>query len=368
VENAIAQADWIVFGMLNVTPEVPWSRVVSDFLAQRQELVRNKRVVVFAFDAPYYLDTTDLSKLTAFYALYSHAPQFVTVAARLLFRDFTPLGAPPVSVPANDYDLLNITRPNPVEPIKLFWEKVGAGDSTDPETVLQLGDAITVTTGVLLDHNGHQVPDETPVEFRVTYADVEGGPLSNTFIYPTVDGVASMRLPLDRVSRLSITARSEPAELSEILSMHVQVDPFSVTAIVPTLMPTQTPEPTETAVPSTPTVTVTPAPTATEAPSAPPDIVDWRGFFVMCLGLAATLMGGYRLGNNYQAQTRQGVRVALAGAIGLLVAYNYIALGLPGSASSFESLGALAAPTWAIVGGALGVLAGWYWFVGRRKA
>jgi hypothetical protein len=86
----------------------------------------------------------------------------------------------------------------------------------------------------------------------------------------------------------------------------------------------------------------------------------------MCLGLAAALVGGYRLGNNGGSQTRAGVRVALAGAIGLLLAYNYVALGLPGASWAFQSLGALAAPFWAIVGGAMGVAAGWYWFVGRK--
>ena len=78
-------------------------------------------------------------------------------------------------------------------------------------------------------------------------------------------------------------------------------------------------------------------------------------------------MGGYRLGNHHETQRRQGVRVALAGAIGLLLAYNYVALGLPGSAVAVETFGALAAPFWAIVGGAVGVVAGWYWFVGRQR-
>jgi hypothetical protein len=104
---------------------------------------------------------------------------------------------------------------------------------------------------------------------------------------------------------------------------------------------------------------------ATEEPEPPPR-VDWRGFFVMCLGLAAALVGGYRLGNSHVAQARQGVRVALAGAIGLLVGYNYIALGLPGAEPSYLRFGALAAPLWAIFGGMLGVVGGWYWFVGRH--
>src|SRR5437763_639673 len=64
VETALQQSDWIGFAMLNVTPDVPSSGVIATFLAQRPDLVRSKKIVVFAFDAPYYLDTTDVSKLT----------------------------------------------------------------------------------------------------------------------------------------------------------------------------------------------------------------------------------------------------------------------------------------------------------------
>src|SRR6185369_12757237 len=105
------------------------------------DLVRNKRIVVFAFNAPYYLDTTDLSKLTAFYALYSRAPEFVSVAARLLFRELTPHGAAPVSVPGIGYQLANVTRPDPSQVIELNSQPRSAG--------LLLGDTITLTTGVI---------------------------------------------------------------------------------------------------------------------------------------------------------------------------------------------------------------------------
>jgi beta-N-acetylhexosaminidase len=216
--------------------------------------------VVFAFDAPYYLDTTDLSKLTAYYALYSHAPPFVSMAARLLFRDITPNGAPPVSVPATGYDLISVTRHDPAVPIDLFWQKASASNPDVPETTLQINDVITVTTGVLLDHNGNQVPDDTFVEFRVNYAN-EGQTLSEFFSFPTVNGVASMALPLLRIDTLTITAKSEPDDFSTVLTIPVQEDPFSVTESVPTPMPTETPQPTDTPVPPTPTVTVTPTPT-----------------------------------------------------------------------------------------------------------
>jgi beta-N-acetylhexosaminidase len=365
VALALAQADWIVFSMLNVTSAVPASRVVSTFLSQHPEIVRAKRVIVIAFDAPYYLDTTELSNLTAYYAVYSRAPAFVTTAARLLFRDLAPTGAPAVSVASVGYDLSEVARPDPNARIELYWEKLNtAGEGTPEPTGLQLGDTITVTTGILRDPNGHQVPDFTPVRFRVYYSE-EG--LADFFESPTRNGVASVTLLLNRPGPMEIDASSDPATLSDRFTINVQQDSvFSVTEIVPTPAPTDTPQPTETSVPPTATATPTePAPTTTMPER--PGRVNWRGFFVMCLGLAAVLFGGYRLGSNGRAQPRQGMRVALAGAIGMLAGYNYYALALPGTGLAQAALSSMAAPIWAIAGGLIGLGLGWLWFVLRRR-
>lgn len=365
IASALAQADWIVFAMLNPIPAVPWSNVVSTFLADRPDLVRTKRIVVFAFDAPYYLDTTELSKLTAFYALYSRGPAFVTVAAQLLFRDLTPSGTSPVSVPGAGYDLAQVTRPNPAQIIELNWQPANlAGEGTPSPPGLRLGDTITLTTGILSDFNGHVVPDQTPVTFRVFY---ESEGLPENFVVATRGGAATVPLQLNRPGRLEITASSQPALSSITLSINVQAgSDFGVTPIVPTASPTATPEPSHTPVPATPTLTPTLEPTATQEPvPAPP--VDWRGFFLMCLGLIGVLVSGYRLGTLEAAQTRLGVRVALAGAIGMLLGYNYVALALPGARVVYLWLGALAAPASALAGGVLGLAAGWYQFVGRWR-
>jgi beta-N-acetylhexosaminidase len=368
IEPALAQADWIVFAMLNVTPDVAWSNVVSTFLAQRPDIVRTKRIIVFAFNAPYYLDTTDLSKVTAYYALYSRAPEFVTAAARLLFRDLDPLGAPPVSVASIGYQLIEVTRPDPAQVIELDWQKANVEPEADPRPpLLNLNDRITVTTGVLRDHNGHTVPDQTPVTFRVFY---EGPGLAETFRAATVNGRATMALALDRPGRLEITASSDPALASTTLRINVQDEGFGITAIVPTAAPTETPRPTDTPVPdtATPTPSVTPSPTATQTQTPPPPPeVDFRAFMLMFLGLVAVLVGGYRLGTLEDPQPRLGVRVALAGAIGMLIGYNYFALGLPGTAVAYLWLRAFAAPVSAMAFGIVGLAAGWYWFVGRRQ-
>ncbi len=363
VETALQQSDWLVFAMLNVTPDVPSSSVISTFLAQRPDIVRNKKIVVFAFNAPYYLDTTDLSKLTAFYALYSRAPAFVTVAARLLFRDIAPHGASPVSVPGIGYKLIDVTRPDPKQVIELDWEQAPPNKNTPQTPGLHLGDTITLTTGIIHDLNGHPVPDQTPVHFRVLYTQ-EG--LPDTIEAVTSNGVATTTLQLSRSGLLQITVSSEPALASKTLIIPVQQNSsFSVTVISPTSAPTPTPSPTPSATPVTPTPTLTPVPTSPPQPPPPQPLVDWRSFFVMFLVLAAVLSGGYRLGTLDEPQARLGIRVALAGAMGVLVGYNYFALSLPGANLGYLWLGVLAGPTFALAGGILALAGGWYWFAGR---
>ena len=75
VEEDISQADWIVISLADANQGQPG--LIRRFITERPDLLRDKRVIVFSFDAPYYFDATDISKFTAYYALYSKQPQFV---------------------------------------------------------------------------------------------------------------------------------------------------------------------------------------------------------------------------------------------------------------------------------------------------
>src|SRR6185436_10902122 len=85
--------------------------------------LRNKNVILFSFTAPYYLDATDISKVTAYYALYSKQPAFVDIAARLLFQQITLQGASPVSIPGIGYDLITATSPDADQIIPLSLDQ-----------------------------------------------------------------------------------------------------------------------------------------------------------------------------------------------------------------------------------------------------
>jgi len=359
---ALDQANWVVFAMLNVTPEAAASGIVSRFLAERSDIPLGKKVIVFAFNAPYYLDTTDLSKLTAFYALYSKAPAFVDVAARLLFFELVPNGASPVSVSGIGYDLIEVTAPDPKQIIEICLEGLACSESPDktpvpPTTDLRVGDTLKLATSVIHDLNGHPVPDDTLVRFSVTYQSEELAGLPTFLEAQTKEGIALTSLILDHTGQLEITASSEPAFSSITLQINVQRnEPSVITTIVPTPGPSDTPAPTLTVIPSaTPT-------TDTKNPTVFQGRVVGRDFFMLFLGLIGAMIIGYRLGNQEGYQTR-GIRVALAGAIGVLLGYNFFALALPGSDLTFSLFGVWAASMCVLLGAGLGLAAGWYWFV-----
>jgi len=358
---ALDQANWVVFAMLNVTPEAAASGVVSRFLAERPDIPLSKKVIVFAFNAPYYLDTTDLSKLTAFYALYSKTPAAVDVAARLLFLELVPKGASPVSVSSISYDLIEVTAPDPKQIIEICLEGLACSEvpgktPAPPATDLRVGDTLKLATGAILDLNGHPVPDDTLVRFSVIYQSEELAGLPTFLEAQTKNGVAMTSLTLDHTGQLEITASSEPAFSSITLQINVQQnEPSVITTIVPTPGPSDTPEPTSTVI----LVTPTPVPPPPNLPR-----VAGRDFFMLFLGLIGAMIIGYRLGNQEGYQTR-GIRVALAGAIGVLLGYNFFALALPGSDLTFSLFGVWAASMCVLLGAGLGLAAGWYWFVRR---
>ncbi len=78
---------------------------LSRFLVERPDILRDANVIVFALDAPYYLDTTEISKLTAYYGIYSTTEMFIDTAVRALFQEVPLSGKSPVSIEGISYDL-----------------------------------------------------------------------------------------------------------------------------------------------------------------------------------------------------------------------------------------------------------------------
>ncbi|MFC2025640.1 glycoside hydrolase family 3 N-terminal domain-containing protein [Chloroflexota bacterium] len=317
------QANWVVFTMLTPDDTEPSFQTLRQFLNERPDLLQQKRIIVFALNAPYFLDATNISKLTAYYSLYSKTPQFVDVAAYLLFRELRPVGASPVSIPGINYDLNKALFPHPdqVIPLTLDFPETELSNTSGSTIPLdfEVRDVIPVRTGVIIDNNSNQVPDGTPVEFILTI----GGDASITRqIENTIAGVARSTFTLASPGALEIHAESEPA-VSESLKFDIP-SPDEVESPIETLeIPTPSPIPT-----STPQ-SISPVPE--QPPSDPipdkPNITDWLMAVMVSIVIA---WSSYRL-SALIGQVRWGVRAGFLAAIFGLLAYSYLVLNLPGS-------------------------------------
>ncbi|MCK4725047.1 MAG: hypothetical protein KAT29_04570, partial [Anaerolineales bacterium] len=274
IENDLRRAHWIVFGMLDVKQDVPLSDTLQKLLTDRPDLIQGKRLVVFAFNAPYYLDATDISKISTYYGLYSHTSGFIDVAARLLYRELQPVGSSPVTVPGAGYDLVTATAPDPEQTIPLVVDisdqESNQGTATAervPTQVYRIGEIIPVSTGVILDSNGNPIPDDTAVNFILT----NGGEVSAfPQIALTNGGIAQAKIQVTTPGLMEIRAESEPANQSDILQFDIPPD----NGIIQTTTPI--PEPTGTVVPS-PTPTQAPIILPIPQPISPsrPNLMDW---------------------------------------------------------------------------------------------
>ncbi len=268
-EALLRTADWVIFNMLDVNTAVyPQSGAVKTLLGTRYDALRNKNLVVFAFNAPYFLDETEISQLNAYYGLYSKGQAYIQSAAELLFQQFEPPGASPVNIPAVAPLDLN---PDPRQTIQLDpvhkIDKTGTiiplnnQDGLLTSIDLQVGEGLFFRTSVIVDKYGHPVPDNTLVNFLRYY------PLEGLSLEPikakTAGGVAQINIIKERDTPLQVAASSNLA----VQSVSFNIGPGIVDTPTPT--PTFTPFPTDTPT-LIPTHTQTPAPGPTETPEPTP--------------------------------------------------------------------------------------------------
>lgn len=367
METLIGEAQWILFAMLDLNQEeYPDSDALKQFLRLRSDSLRGKNLVAMAYNAPYFLDTTEISKLTAYYGVYAKTPPFLETAVRALFREFTPAGAPPVSVAGINYDLLKRTEPNPDQIIQVMLASEATGEDLTAAIDVKVGGTLRLRTSVILDRNGHPVPDGTPVEFKLLYP-VEALELPRQ-VQTTVEGVAEVSVTLERSGELWVSASSPPAQQSTTLVVNIQGDePATIATVVPTdtptptTTPTATPTTTPTATPTvTPTPTLTPMPTpvsSVEPPPPPPRRLNLTAFVLGLMASAIAAAIGYLLAMSMQLAPIRLLASALWGLIGGLAAYVLYGLGwLPGANWLQRGMGPWGAAVVAFIGGSLPLL------------
>lgn len=320
LETDLRQASWIVLSILKTERSRPETMAVQRFLSERPDLILNKRVIAFSFGAPYYLDATDISKLTAYYGLFSKLPASLDVAARVLFQEQAPDGRSPVQIPGVGYDLIAATSPDPNQVIGLALdipepEPVGEGTATPMPTdipVFRVGDVLPLRTDPIIDQNGNLVPDGTVVRF-IFMVGGETGTVQQIEATTSL-GVARATYRIGSEGLLEISAASDPAMTSDLLRLDTAGG--MITAIAPTVEPTITPTPTE-----TPTPTVTPTAIPVIPPPSRPMAQDWLFSMLLTWSSAAVVFL-----STWRSNIRWRYRTAMLAAAGGLIAYLALAL------------------------------------------
>jgi beta-N-acetylhexosaminidase len=360
LQDDLSSASWIVFSFLSDGETGISQQVLRRFLSERSALIQNKRVIGFAFNAPYYLDATDISKLTAYYGIYGKTAPFIDVAARVLFQEVIPTGNLPVSVSGVGYDLIIATTPDPNQVIQLMVDDgstngitVQISDATATPALYQIGDTLSVKTGVITDHNGNPVPDGTVVRFMIDTGSTSGSVETTETV--TTGGIARTNYRIPSTGLLELTVQADPAFLSQTLRLDITDKGGVLTAYEPTVNPTGTQntpaaEPTENNISSG---------TRQSHEAGFPTPGDWLLSTILILVFSAGLFWVGSMWINLKWAIRLGITSCLGG----YLAYLYLAVGLPGSPGLIAQSGTIGIALVSIVGTIIGgVAAGTWWF------
>jgi beta-N-acetylhexosaminidase len=326
VGQQFQDAEWVILAVPEYNPvDYPASGAVKDLLRAGEQYLSGKTVVAIAYDAPYHLDSADVDKLTAFYAVYGKVGPCLEASLRPLFEtSLAPAGAAPVDVPGTDYQVASALLPAAGQTFEL--ERLSPASD---QPLYVGGEALVVRTAAILDRNGNVVPDGTRVEFRGSYV---GG---EVFVEPqvvtdTISGVAGALFVLDSpapAGLLEVSAESgEAVSNSLLVRVILPVTPFPT--YTPTATATATATPTVTPVPPTPT-RIPPTPTPPAPPPRPTSRpVEWLDFLISCGGAVLGNVAGVRVRQGRRGGWEREVQLILYGVGLALVGYILYGLGL----------------------------------------
>ncbi|MCD6576596.1 MAG: hypothetical protein J7K66_01115 [Anaerolineaceae bacterium] len=358
IEKDLSKAKWVIFTLREINPGHLPSYALHSLLTENPSALRNKNILVFSFDAPYYFDATEISAFSAYYCLYSKLPSFVEVAARIIFQEITPQGASPISISGIAYDLITAMTPAPEQIIPLSVDEdaaqsimsgseseqsTGEEDSTPP--VFKLGDILPVKTGIIVDHNNNPVPDGTVVRFTMNE---QGANISIQQVESvTKNGVAKASIALQNAGLHEIRVESEPALSSQILILDISEEEAIVSAIFPTPIPTL-----EELVESSEVIAGSPE---IDLEKKNNKILEWfiATAFSWILGAAFF----YLLNNYFTMENR--IKISGSGIIGGLFNTAWFIFDLPGSSLRYGSNGYIRLCFSVLIGVLIGCVIGW---------
>lgn len=382
IEEHIRRSQWIVFNIQDLDPEIPSSYALKRILKEKESLLRDKMVIVFAYSAPYYLDSTEVTKLSAYFGLFTPSKASLEVASRVLMLEARSRGALPFSLASVAYNLNEQLSPDPNQIINLALiteqgqaQSLSTPDNQtstpDPEILetpvplFRLGEAVRIQAGPILDLNGHIVPDGTLTRFTIRMA-TDQLIISQPEV-GTINGYATIDYRVEREGIFEVTSGCGNATTSATLILTTQG------GLAQILMPISTPlpEPSSTPEPSpTPQPTPTPEPEpeeeapATTHPSGYPSLNDW----LLTIMILITGFGiAYALAYYWWKGHLWGIRSGICTVLGGLIAYLLLGIGLPGLGDVIRQSG-----TWFVIqmsgaGMFLGWLGSLIWWLREKR-
>jgi hypothetical protein len=234
-------------------------------------------------------------------------------------------------------------------------------------------------TTPILDRNGNRVPDQTPVEFTLTFLTDN---LQTRQYGTTQDGIAQITFSPNRTGRVQITASSVDATRSSTFQI-VVVDSSTSASLAETPAGNET-QPATTALPAGPTSPDTPVPaalaptgiagsdmtgsdTSTEstAPASQSGGTNKRpltmsDFVLSLFGLFLLGAMGFAAGLSTTTTVDGGLRVVLGSIVAGLTGYIYYGLGGPGVTELAAHINDLTPVLTTLGAGLIGLVYSWW--------
>ena len=346
-------SDWIIFLLSEKSHQT--TDALSRLLSERPDLIEQKKSFAFSMSSPNVLDATAISKLTAYYTLYSQNENVIDIAARTLFKEINPLGASPISVTAMNYKIEQATAPNAeqtipfnISPIYSEEQSAQATQIAEDPSLLEyrVGDSVILEIGEITDQNGNPLADGSEITIETAYMQ-EGAQYNNQFSAKTNNGYVTLRYMLEYSGTFSIQAYTkDQISSSEQKTFYIlstgEESPALTPAINSTPLVTETPLPTNIIQPTTePLNTDTPMvqPTSPNGESISPsreqtNFFDWLIMLLLSVFFAIGVYTIWAATGNVRWAIRSAIFTFMLNTLG----NTYISIGLPGAKYITQSM------------------------------
>jgi beta-N-acetylhexosaminidase len=229
--------------------------------------------------------------------------------------------------------------------------------STEAPLTYKVGDSIPLQTGVIVDHNGNQVPDGTVVRFLIDTKSTSGS--IEQIETQTINGIARTSYRIQNIGVFTLRVTADPAQISQILNLEITDAGGQITSFEPTLAPTGV---------ASSTAVIDPQETLEiqELSNHEQGLLsagDWLVSTIIIFSIAVIL---YWWGWQKQKYS-WSPRIPFGSILGGYVVYFYFVLGMPGAANGIKNTGSGLILAGVVLGCLVGGGIGYLWYALERS-